>query len=427
MLAVLVLEGAGAGFWAYRQLDGNITSADVEHRLDGDRPEKASSGSKNILLVGSDSRAGANAKYGKDLSTMQSDTLTVVHLAANREWATVMSLPRDSYVHIPSCERGDGKKSAPHSFKINESFAIGGSKGDMGAASACTIKTVDKNTGLRVDHFMSLDFQGFKGMVNALGGIEVCPKTPIHDTKAHLDMAAGCQTVKDERALAYVRTRYSLGDGSDLGRIGRQQEFMRALARKAQQKVTSPAELYDFLDSMTKSLTTDKGLAGLKPLYELASEVKGIPKDRLTFLTVPNYPREADIPTDKANVVWQYPQAARLFDQLAHDKEVDKKRMEAESKNPVPTRSVRVRVLNGTGKAGRAAEAAAELRALGFTVTSAGNAPEPVRKTTMSYPASLRRSGEALASRLPDSTTWADNDSSGAVTLTVGPDYEGLR
>nr|WP_307808330.1 LCP family protein [Streptomyces oryzae] len=428
MLAVLVLGAAGAGFWAYRQLDGNITSADLEHRLDGNRPEKLSSGSKNILVVGSDSRAGANGKYGgKDLNTMQSDTLMVVHLAANRKWATVMSLPRDSYVRIPSCERGDGKKSAPHSFKINESFAIGGSKGDIGDAAACTIKTVEQNTGLRMDHFMSLDFQGFKGMVNALGGIEVCPKTPIHDPKAHLDMAAGCQTVKDEKALGYVRTRYSVGDGSDLGRISRQQEFMRALAEKAKKKVTSPDELYDFLDSTTKSLTTDKALAGLKPLYGLANEVKGIPKDRLTFLTVPNYPRQADIPTDRANVVWQYPQAARLFDQLAHDKEVDKKRLEAESRDPVPTPSIRVRVLNGTGKAGRAADAAKELRALGFTVTSTGNAPAPVKKTTVSCPEDLRRSAEVLASRVPDSVSRTDTRASGSVTLTVGQDYEGLR
>ncbi|MFG3254884.1 LCP family protein [Streptomyces sp. NPDC048172] len=427
MLAVLVLGAAGAGFWAYRQLDGNITSADLKQRLDGDRPEKLSSGSKNILVVGSDSRAGANAEYGKGLETMQSDTLMVVHLAANREWATVMSLPRDSYVRIPSCERGDGKKSAPHSFKINESFAIGGSKGDVGAAAACTIKTVEKNTGLRMDHFMSVDFQGFKGMVNALGGIEVCPKEPIHDKKAHLDMEAGCQTVKDEKALGYVRTRYSVGDGSDLGRIGRQQEFMRALARKAQKKVTSPAALYDFLDSTTKSLTTDEELAGLKPLYELASQVKGIPQDRLTFLTVPNYPRQADIPADRANVVWQYPQAARLFGQLAHDEEVDKKRMEAASENPVPTPSVRVRVLNGTGQPGRAARVAKDLRALGFTVASTGNTPERARKTTVSYPGNLRRSAEVLASRLPGSASRADGRASGPVTLTVAQDYEGLR
>ncbi|WP_344525567.1 LCP family protein [Streptomyces albiaxialis] len=427
-LTTLVLGTAGAGLWVYRHLDGNITSADLDQHLGGNRPQKLASRSMNILVVGSDSRAGANAKYGKGMRTMQSDTLMVVHLSADRKWATVMSLPRDSYVRIPSCDRGDGTTSAPHSFKINESFAIGGSKGDISRAAACTIKTVEANTGLRMDHFMSLDFQGFKGMVNALGGVEVCPKEPIHDAKAHLDMEPGCQTVRDEKALGYVRSRYSMGDGSDLGRIGRQQEFMRALAEKARKKVTSPDELYGFLDETTKSLTTDKDLAGLKPLYNLANEVKGIPKDRLTFLTVPNYPRQADVPSDKANVVWQYPQAAGLFDKLAHDKEVDKEQLEASSKDPVPTRSVRVRVLDGTGTGGRAAEAAEDLRELGFTVASTGDAPEPVRRTTVGYPDALRRSAEVLAARLPYAAErGGEQAGAGTVTLTVGPDYKSPR
>ncbi len=307
VLAVLVLGAAGAGAWIYGELDGNIHAADVDNRIGGERPRNMSPGSKNILVVGSDSRAGGNAAYGKGLETMQSDTLMVLHLAADREWATAVSLPRDSWVRIPACDRGDGTRSEPHSFKINASFAIGGTGGDVGAAAACTIRTVEQNTGLRIDHFVSVDFQGFKGMVNALGGIEVCPEAAIRDEKARLDLEAGCQTVRDEDALGYVRTRYSVGDGSDIGRIGRQQEFMKALAAKARQTLTSPADLYGFLDSATRSITTDRALAGIKPLSALAAELKGIPADRLTFLTVPNYAREADVPSDRANVVWQYP------------------------------------------------------------------------------------------------------------------------
>jgi LCP family protein required for cell wall assembly len=120
--------------------------------------------------------------------------------------------------------------SAPHHAKINEAFAIGGASGEVAEAAACTIRTVEDGTGLRIDHFASVDFQGFKGMVNALGGIEVCPEQAIHDEKAHPDLEAGCQTVRDEEALGCVRARYSIGDGSDTGRIGRQQEFMQALA-----------------------------------------------------------------------------------------------------------------------------------------------------------------------------------------------------
>ncbi|WP_407289259.1 LCP family protein [Streptomyces sp. BP-8] len=424
VLGVLLLGAAGVGVWAYIQLDGNIRGADIS--VDGKRPTNLSPGSKNILLVGSDSRAGANAKYGRDLTTMQSDTLMVLHISADHEWATALSFPRDSWVQIPACTRGNGTKSSPHHFKINEAFSIGGDGGDISKAAACTIKTVEQNTGLRIDNFASIDFQGFKGMVNALDGIEVCPKHAIHDKKAHLDLEAGCQTVRDEKALGYVRTRYSVGDGSDLGRIGRQQEFMKALGKKAQEKLTSPGSLYDFLDSATKSVTTDRDLDGIDALTDLASTVKDIPSDRLTFVTVPNYYREADVPTDKANVVWQYPQASQLFSDLAHDREIGaagKKKLAEAAKNPVTAHSVQVRVLNGTGTPGQAASAAEQLRKLGFTVIATGNAPA-TDKTALTYPAGLKVQSEVLAAHLSGAkATESAGAAPGAVTLTIGPDF----
>ncbi|MGW6723880.1 LCP family protein [Streptomyces durocortorensis] len=427
VLALLILGAAGTGAWVYRQLDGNIHAADVDGKIGGDRPENLSPGSKNILVVGSDSRDGDNAAYGKGLTTMQSDTLMVMHLAADRKWATVVSLPRDSWVRIPACDRGDGNTSDPHRFKINESFAIGGTGGDVAGAAACTIKTVEQSTGLRIDHFASVDFQGFKGMVNALEGIEVCPEAPIDDPKAHLDLEAGCQTVQGEDALGYVRTRYSVGDGSDLGRIGRQQEFMEALAAKARKTLTSPADLYGFLDSATRSITTDRALAGVKPLASLASEVQDIPSDRLTFVTVPNYAREADVPTDKANVVWQYPQAGDLFRSLAADREIDGKALKKAAANPLYARSVQVRVLNGTGVSGRAAQVAEELRALGFTVVGTGNAPRQAERTAVLHPPGMENHARVLTSRLHGAKADQDARSADqALTLIVGQDYDGV-
>ncbi|WJV45653.1 LCP family protein [Streptomyces flavofungini] len=430
-LTVLVLTAAGVGVWIYQDLNGNIHAADIDAKLGSDRPANLSPGSKNILVVGSDSRDGANAKYGRGLETMQSDTLMLVHLPADRKWATVVSFPRDSWVRIPACDKGDGRLSAVHHFKINEAFSIGGSTGDVASAAACTIKTVEANTGLRVDHFASLDFQGFKGMVNALGGIEVCPKEAIHDKKAHLDLEAGCQTIRGEEALGYVRTRYSVGDGSDIGRIGRQQEFMEALAEKAQSKLTNPKALYGFLKSATTSLTTDSSLAGIKPLYGLASELKGVPGDRLTFLTVPNYPRQADVPTDRANVVWQFPQAADLFAALAQDKEVgkaDKRKLKAAAKNPVYASSVRVRVLNGTDSPGRAGAAAEQLREAGLVVTETGNAPASAHATRVSYPDGMKERAEQVASRLPGTRAVRDAEATpGVVTVTIGEDFKRVR
>ncbi|WUT05091.1 LCP family protein [Streptomyces sp. NBC_00704] len=426
MTAVVLLGAGGTGAWIYYDLNNNIKSADVDDKLGGDRPVNLSPGSKNIMIVGSDTREGANAKYGKDLTTMQSDTLMVLHLPADRKWASVVSFPRDSWVEIPGCQKGDGSSSSPHHFKINEAFAIGGSTGKVAEAAACTIKTVESNTGLRIDHFMTVDFSGFKGMVDALDGIEVCPKQAIHDEKAHLDLEAGCQTVRGEKALGYVRTRYSVGDGSDIGRIGRQQEFMDALAKKAKSKLGNPDAMYGFLKSITKSLTTDPDIAGIQPLYGLADELKGIPSDRLAFLTVPNYGRVADQPTDKANVVWQYPQAADLFTSLAKDKEVTKAQLDASKKNVVYASSVRVRVLNGTGVSGRAAAVAEKLRKAGYTVVGTGNAPGgTVARTTVTYPAGLDAQAAVLASRLPGLRATADGSAAaGAVTLVVGPELK---
>ncbi|KUL47128.1 transcriptional regulator [Streptomyces regalis] len=423
--SVVVLGIAGVGAWVYQDLNDNIKSADVDDKIGGDRPVNLSPGSKNILVVGSDSRDGANAEYGKDLTTMQSDTLMVLHVPANRKWAAVVSFPRDSWVEIPACDKGDGNNSTPHHAKINEAFALGGTSGEVAGAAACSIKTVEANTGLRIDHFMSVDFQGFKGMVDALDGIEVCPEQAIHSKKARLDMDAGCQTVEGEQALGYVRVRYGVGDGSDIGRIGRQQEFMNALAEKAKAKLTNPKALYGFLGSATKSLTTDPDLAGIKPLSGLASQLKGIPSDRLAFLTVPNYPREADVATDTANVVWQYPQAADLFTSLAKDKEIDKKQLQAETKDPLYASSVRVQVLNGTGVSGRAATVAEKLREAGLTVVGTGNAPQDTGTTTVTYPAGLEKSAEALAARLPEArATQASDAAADVVTLVIGKDLD---
>ncbi|QNP71920.1 LCP family protein [Streptomyces roseirectus] len=427
VLCVGVLGVAGAGTWIYQQLNGNITSADVDDKLGGDRPENLSPGSKNIMIVGSDSRDGANAGYGKDLTTMQSDTLLVLHIPADRKWAAVVSFPRDSWVRIPACDKGDGTKSKEHHFKINEAFALGGTSGEVAGAAACSIKTVEENTGLRIDHFMSVDFSGFKGMVDALDGIEVCPKEPIRSPKAKLNLPAGCQTINGETSLGYVRARYGIGNNSDIGRIGRQQEFMDALAKKAKSKLGSPDAMYGFLNSATKSLTTDPDMAGIKPLYSLASQLQDIPSDRLAFLTVPNYPREADVPTDRANVAWQYPQAADLFTALAKDQETSKGALEAKTKNLVYASSVRVRVLNGTGVSGRAADVAAKLRENGFTVVATGNASSNVSTTSVRYPQGVDDTGaRALATRLGGKVTPTASAevSAGTVELVVGPDLK---
>ncbi|MFE4423540.1 LCP family protein [Streptomyces sp. NPDC056817] len=425
--SVLVLGVAGVGGWAYTHLNGNIKGADLGDALGDNRP-KAAAGGQNILVIGSDSRKGLGDSYGKNLTTMQSDTLMLLHTGGDGKWATVVSFPRDSWVQIPACDRGNGSTSTPHHFKVNEAFAIGGTTGDAAKAAACTIKTVEANTQVRIDHFLIMDFRGFTGMVDALGGVEVCPQQAIHDKKAHLDLEAGCQIVKDDKALGYVRARYSIGDGSDIGRIGRQQEFMQSLADRAKSKLYNPTALYGFLNSATKSLTTDPDLAGIDPLYSLASSVKGIATDRISFLTVPNYPRERDVPTDKANVTWQQPAARQLFTALNHDQETTKADLKkATAQLPAPASTVHVTVLNGTGTQGAALKVAEQLRALGFQITATGNAPTRVSKTTLTYAHGQSEQARAVAGHLPGVTpTLSEQSAPATVTLTIGPDMPAI-
>src|SRR6202035_2571465 len=147
----------------------------------------------------------------------------IVHIPADRKWAEVVSIPRDSWVHIPACTMGDGQLSAPTQFKINEAFAIGNLDGNHTALGvACTVKTVEQDTGIYINHFIAVNFTGFENMVAALGGVYECNPTPINDPNSNLHLAAGTHLLTPAQALGYVRARYTLGDGSDLERIGRQ-------------------------------------------------------------------------------------------------------------------------------------------------------------------------------------------------------------
>jgi LCP family protein required for cell wall assembly len=425
--SVLILGTAATGGWLYTHLNGNIKGADLGDSLGDNRP-KAAAGGQNILVIGSDSRKGLGDAYGKNLTTMQSDTLMLLHTGGHGKWATVVSFPRDSWVQIPACDRGNGTQSSAHHFKINEALAIGGSTGDTAKAAACAIKTVETNTHVRIDHFLIVDFRGFTGMVNALGGVQVCPKQAIHDKKAHLDLKAGCQMVKDGKALGYVRARYSIGDGSDIGRIGRQQEFMQSLATRAKSKLYNPTALYGFLNSATKSLTTDPDLAGLEQLYSLASSLKGISTNRIAFLTVPNYPRERDVPTDKANVTWQEPAARQLFSAINRDREMTKADLKkATAHLPAAANTVHVAVLNGTSTKGEALKVADQLRAMGFEITATGNAPASVDQSTLTYPTGQSDQAQALAGHLPGLTPALSAQATpGTITLTIGPDLPGI-
>jgi LCP family protein required for cell wall assembly len=215
---------------------------------------------------------------------------------------------------------GDGQMSSPTQFKINEAFAIGnlyGNKAELGVA--CTIKTVEQDTGIYIDHFIVVNFTGLKDMVSALGGVYECNPTPINDPNSHLHLAVGTHLLTPTQALGYVRARYTLGDGSDLERIGRQQAFMSSLIGRVKRKMLDPLAIYRFLDAATRSLTIDTQLGGITGLYDLGQSLRGIPSSKIAFFTVPNFPRGEVVPSDTANVLWTQPEDNAIFASFRND------------------------------------------------------------------------------------------------------------
>lgn len=313
--AVLLVAGTvGTGWALYAALDGNITPDDDAAaelaRYEKERPTSLVKDAQNILLIGSDSRSGdGNARYGRDSGTERSDTTILLHLAAGRRTATAVSLPRDLMVEVPACRESDGTRSEPLFTMFNYAFQKGG--------SACTIRTVEKLTNIRVDHHMVVDFHGFKDMVDAVDGVAVCLAEPIDDKAAKLRLPAGRVTLDGEEALGYVRARKTLGNGSDTDRMDRQQRFLGALVNKVQSNdvLLNPVKLYPVLDAATSSLTTDPDLASLRGLYELVRGLRDIPTERVQFLTVP---RESYVYNSNRDQLVE-PEAQRLFERLRRD------------------------------------------------------------------------------------------------------------
>jgi len=314
--AFLVLALAGGTWWMWQRLNGNITTDTVtETELkaqESQRPTETPTEAENILLIGSDNRGDGNGKYGKDTGTQRSDTTILLHLSADRSNVTAMSIPRDLMTHVPECTEPDGSTISPRFEQFNWAFEFGG--------AACTIRTVEEMTGIRIDHHLIVDFSGFKNMVDAVDGVEVCVAEPVHDQDAHLDLPAGRQKLDGEQALGFVRARHGIGDGSDTERMQRQQDFLASLIKKVQGDgvLLNPLKLYPLLNAATKSLTADPGLDSLNELYKLAQSLQKVPTGQIHFLTAPREPYVADHNRDQL----VQPEADQLFAAVAADQPV---------------------------------------------------------------------------------------------------------
>ena len=309
VLLALLGIAAVAAWSAYQRLDSNIATIDPSDGLGDVRPAKENQ-ALNVLAIGSDTREGANSVVGGD-SPGLADTTMVVHLSADNTWAAGVSIPRDSMVQMPDCVGPDGRVVPGALRQFNAAYPIGG--------PVCVQRTVESLTGLRIDHFVVVDFVGFVDMVDAVGGVTVYIPEPINDPNSKIFFETGCQTLDGQQALDYVRVRKGVGggDGSDTGRIERQQAFLTSLI----QKVTSsgvlfnPIELYDFLDAVTKSVTTDTGIGSIRSMASIAVRVRAIGLESIEFTTVPY----EVYPPDPNRVQWAQPEADEMWAKLRAD------------------------------------------------------------------------------------------------------------
>ncbi|WP_240197718.1 LCP family protein, partial [Nonomuraea lactucae] len=378
----VMVAGALTGYTIYRDAFGNINKKSFNGDIITPRPP--ATGALNVLLVGSDTRAGkGNARYGQQLSRTENaggkrtDTIILMHLSPNRDKAQLISFPRDSMVQIPQCKNETTKQHMPpRRDMINSAYNAGG--------IACTISTLETLTGIRINHFVEVDFSGFKNIVDALGGIPVCLRSGVDDRKSKLKLPPGRSILNGEQALGFVRLR-AYGDGSDIQRIRRQQLFLSKVVQKATsgELLTNPGMLTGFIKAAAQSVTMDPELAdNTAKLLEIAQSAKEMTAGGVKFITVPWMPD----PADKNRVVWR-PESVELFNAIKSDVEVATPQPSASAstkpKVTVKPEQVQVQVLNGTTTKGKAREVADLLSKQGFKVTEVGNwqapdgAPQP--------------------------------------------------
>ncbi len=318
-LALALVTGLGVAY-LYRHLEGNLNAIDVTGQLENRPDKKKVEGPKeplNVLVMGSDTREGE----GNNIDNLtgggqRSDTTILLHVSADRQRAYGISIPRDSLVTRPECKTKDGEP-IPGGTDVmwNEAFSVGG--------PACTIQQFEQITGVYVDHYVVVDFAGFEDMVDAIGGVEVCIPEDISDPAHGINIPAGTREIAGREALNYVRARYTLGDGSDIGRISRQQAFIASMVNKVKSAdvLARPDRLVRFLEAATKSLTLDKDLASIAKIADLALQFQDTGLDKIKFLTVP---WEYDQRPEYAGRVSWLPKADELWKKIAADEPLTK-------------------------------------------------------------------------------------------------------
>jgi LCP family protein required for cell wall assembly len=432
---VIVAAGTLTAYLKYRAVYDSITRVTVPSTALGHRPPVYSTNSLNILVYGTDSRKGLTPhqqyvlRTGRDTGELNTDTIMLVHISPGRHRVTVTSIPRDTMVPVYACPSGPGytgqQANPAGAVQINSLLQIGG--------PTCLWKTVEQVTGVRIDHFIGIGMLGFVKVVDDLGGVNVCVPFNVNDSVSGLDLRSGQQHINGIQALAFWRTREALGTGSDLQRIQRDQ-FMSAQVVKGvlhSGLLSNPIRLLNVVTDAAASMTTDSGMS-VSDLLQIGESFRNLSSQNVQFITVPNQPW-----TQNPNrVQFLQPQAGQVFAAIARDQTVPKV-----STTPVPSASggaqvlttspanVKVEVLNGSGVAHIASEAATGLTSRGFDVTGTGDAPTfAYTKSVIEYSSTANMAAvNTLKKELTNVTSLrVASLIPGTVDLILGSDFTGL-
>ncbi|WP_435849950.1 LCP family protein [Streptomyces scabiei] len=424
-LSVVVLAAAGIGHAVVTRLDGEIKRVDAFKDMKN-RPEAGHG--MNVLLVGTDGRDRISEEERRryrlgGAPCHCTDTMMIVHISEDRERASVVSLPRDSYAETPGrTDRATGRTHKGHPIKLNAAYAEGGPQ--------LTVRTVEHMTRVKIDHYVEVDFTSFMRTVDVLGGVRICTAQPLKDSYTGLDLTAGTHELDGGEALQYVRSRHADGS-SDLGRMKRQQRFMASLMSQATSSgvLLNPMKFRDITQAVLGSVRADKEF-GTGELIDLGRALRNLTPASSEFTTVPIGRMGYAVEGIGSTLKWDDAKAARLFEALRDDRPLSPYKARARhALVDVAPQQIRVQVENGTAVPGLGMKVDRQLAATGFRTTKAPvNAPrQDVRRTVVVYDPRWDRSAHSLATALPGSELRPVRAQGPTLRVVAGTDFKQVR
>ncbi len=416
-IAVLALTGIE---WGTQTSDNN--QIQTVAALDENSPAIANgakqSGDENFLFV------GTNARVGVSSSSIATDTVMVAHVPADRSRVEIVSFPGNLQVTRPACQGWDNGSSnysgtnepAQDGVRLDAIYAVGGPR--------CVTDTVQELSGLRINHFVGMDFQGFTDLVGALPQVSLCTKGAVVDSKLGTIIPQGGETtLSPQQALSFVRADNVQGDTpGQYAKIGRQQRFLAAVLRQVigQSMLTSPSKLNSLLNVFSKS--TFGANMDVSALITLAQSLQGVALNQITFVTMPT--TGTDNAQGEATPLVDL--STQLFNAIIGNAPLPGAAAATTSPNPPLTpQGIKIQVLNGgdtqQGIAGQTSQA---LKEQGFDVINGGNSHN-VPATVVKYAAADKDKAQLLASAVPRATLQEDDSANGAIELVLGPNFDG--